>query len=81
MQTTFDLIPTNRKSFYGKARVEIENGGAMVLYSYGTPIVRQYPDGTIKRLYPNKLSNTTARHLIAFCGLHTKDFEKLDWDK
>ena len=76
----FELIPTNRKSFYGKATVEIEDGGALVLYSYGTPIVRKYPDGTIKRIYRNELSNTTARHLIAFCGLHKKDFRELEYD-
>ena len=77
----FDLIPNNRKSFYGKAQVDIEDGGAMVLYSYGTSIVRKYPDGTIKRIYRKELTNTTARHLIAFCGLHTSDFRNLDYDE
>lgn len=76
----FDLIPTNRKSFYGKAQVDIEDDGSTVLYSYGTPIVRKHPDGTIKRIYPKDLSNTTARHLIAFCDLHTSDFRKLEFD-
>lgn len=77
----FDLKPDNRKSFYGKAQVELEDNGAMVLLSYGAPIVRQYKDGTIKRLYKRELSQTTTRHLIAFCGLHKEDFEKLEFDE
>lgn len=82
MNQVYDLIPTDsRKSFYGKARVEIGDGGDLTLFSYNQPIVRQYVDGTIKRIYPNKLSLTTARHLKSFCGLTSKDFEKLEWDK
>ena len=34
----FELMPNDgRKSFYGKAIVEIDNEGSETLYSYGTP--------------------------------------------
>ena len=36
----YELTPTNgRKSFYGKAKVIIEDNGTETLYSYDTPLL------------------------------------------
>lgn len=48
----YELIPTNgRKSFYGKAVVCVNDNGAEILYSYGTPIVKREPSGEVFRLW------------------------------
>ena len=74
----YDLIPTNgRKSFYGKAKVEIKENGDEVLYSYNTPIVRKAADGTLTRLYKYEPSVTTCTHIRSFCGLSKKEFTAL----
>lgn len=42
----FELMPNDRrKSFYGKAIVEIDNEGSETLYSYGTPILTKRTNG------------------------------------
>ena len=74
----YDLIPTNgRKSFYGKAKVEVSDDGREVLYSYNTPILEKASDGTLKRLYFAEPSVTTCAHIRSFCGLDKKGFLKL----
>ena len=74
----YDLIPTNgRKSFYGKAKVEVSDAGKEVLYSYNTPILEKASDGTLKRLYFAEPSVTTCAHIRSFCGLDKKGFLKL----
>ena len=74
----YDLIPTNgRKSFYGKAKVEVSDDEREVLYSYNTPIVERSSDGTLKRLYFAEPSVTTCAHIRSFCGLDKKGFLKL----
>ena len=74
----YDLIPTNgRKSFYGKAKVIINDDDSETLISYDTPILTRYKDGTYKKLW-HGWTDTTGKHIIAFCGLHKKDFEALD---
>lgn len=74
----YDLIPNNgRKSFYGKAKVEIEDNGDEVLYSYNTPIIRKATDGTLTRLYKYEPSMTTSTHIKSFCGLDKKKFMAL----
>lgn len=74
----YELIPTNgRKSFYGKAKVLIENSSE-TLYSYDTPIIRRDADGTLTPLYfGEKYGTTTASHVKSFCGLSKKDYMKL----
>lgn len=68
---TYELIPNDgRKSFYGKAFVEIHNG-TETLYSYGTPIAERNPQGMIKKLWDGWTA-TTGRHIMAFCGLNKK---------
>ena len=74
----YDLIPKNgRKSFYGKAKVEVSDDGKETLYSYNTAIMERASDGTLKRLYSAEPSVTTCSHIKSFCGLDKKGFLKL----
>ena len=76
--TRRELIPTNgRKSFYGKAIVEVDDNGVEVLYSYLTPIIKRFPNGTLRRLYDEEPSLTTATHIKSFCGLTKREFMAL----
>ena len=66
----YELIPNDgRKSFYGKAVVEVAGDGSETLYSYGTPIIKKTAAGELVRLW-NGWSATTGRHINAFCGLN-----------
>ena len=48
----YELIPTNgRKSFYGKAVVEVAQDGTETLYSYNTPIIKRLISGELVRLW------------------------------
>lgn len=42
MATIYNLEPRfdSRKSFYGKAKVVVDDNGDKMLYSYGTPVVK-----------------------------------------
>lgn len=74
----YELTPTNgRKSFYGKARVLIEDDGTRILYSYGTKIMKKTPNGALFRYYDD-WSQTTGAHIKAFCGLDKKQFLELE---
>lgn len=75
----YELIPRNgRKSFYGKAQVQVdETTGDETLLSYGTPIVRMSKTGMLTRLYDGDLSMTTSTHLKSFCGMTAADFRNL----
>lgn len=74
----YELMPTNgRKSFYGKAFVEVDDYGVETLFSYLTPIIKRFPDGTLKRLYDEEPSFTTAIHIKSFCGLTKRQFMAL----
>ena len=78
MATIYDLIPTNgRKSFYGKAKVQIDENGVETLLSYNTPIISKSADGTLTRLYMHEPSMTTLTHIKSFCGLDKKGFMAL----
>lgn len=47
----YELKPTtSQKSFYGKAIVQVDNNGNETLYSYNTPIIKKYVDGTYKKV-------------------------------
>lgn len=71
----YELTPTNgRKSFYGKALVEVDDNGVETLFSYLTPIIKRFPNGTLKRLYDEEPSLTTATHIKSFCGLTKREF-------
>ena len=76
--TRHELMPTNgRKSFYGKAIVEVDDYGVETLFSYSTPIIKRFPNGTLKRLYDEAPSLTTSTHIKSFCGLTKREFMAL----
>ena len=76
MSTKRELIPADgRKSFYGKAWT-ISDGERETLFSYGTPVAVRDGAG-LRRLWPHRADDftaTTGRHIVAFCGLHKRDF-------
>lgn len=73
----FELMPNDgRKSFYGKAIVEIDNEGSETLYSYGTPILTKRTNGEMVKHW-NGWSATTGRHIKAFCGLNKAQYTAL----
>lgn len=74
----YELMPTNgRKSFYGKAFIEVDDNGVETLFSYLTPIIKRFPNGTLKRLYDEEPSLTTSTHIKSFCGLTKREFMAL----
>ncbi len=76
----YDLIPTDgRKSFYGKAKVEIAPDGTETLYSYNTAIIKKLPGGDLVKLWAG-WSATTGRHISAFCGLNKAGFMALPYN-
>jgi hypothetical protein len=76
--TRHELMPANgRKSFYGKAIVEVDDYGVETLFSYQTPIIKRFPNGTLKRLYDEAPSLTTSTHIKSFCGLTKREFMAL----
>lgn len=47
----YELIPHDgRKSFYGKAIVEVAQDGTETLYSYNTPIIKRLVSGELVKL-------------------------------
>lgn len=68
---TFELQPNNRKSFYKKAIVKIENN-ISYLYSYNT-LVAEYNHTTNKIKVNGWYSSTTARHINAFLNFYGFD--------
>ena len=70
----YELSPTDsRNSFYGKARVLVEDNGTETLYSYETAIIKRTAAGDLVRLWAG-WSQTTGRHIAAFCGLNKAGF-------
>lgn len=73
----YELIPNDgRKSFYGKAVVEVADDGSETLYSYGTPIVKKTAAEELVKLWDG-WSATTGRHIKAFCGLNKAAYKAL----
>lgn len=73
----YELIPTDgRKSFYGKARVEVDKDGNETLYSYNTPIIKRLVSGELVKLWEGWTA-TTGRHIAAFCGLSKAEYMNL----
>lgn len=70
LDTQFDP----RKSFYSKAKVDVQKDGAQVLYSYNTPVCRISADDHKVTLLPRwDESATTLRHVKEF--LRQNDFK------
>lgn len=83
----FDLpCYDNRKSFYGKAKIE-EIGAVFVLYSYDTPVCAYDSAKEVFTRLWEGYSATTMRHINSFLyhyGLHgggKKWWDKLEVDK
>lgn len=73
----YEPSPTDgRKSFYGKARVEVMDDGTETLFSFNTAVMRKMPDGKLVRLYDG-WTQTTGRHIKAFCGLTKSEYDKM----
>lgn len=73
----YELIPANgRKSFYGKAFVEVSDDGTETLYSYGTAIIKKTATGNLIKLWDG-WSATTGNHIFSFCGLRKKQYMEL----
>lgn len=64
---TMELSPlhTTRKSFYGKAKVIIQDNGTVQLQSYDTIVCEIDTDNNFNMLWDGK-SNTTTRHINEF---------------
>ena len=62
-----ELIPlhSNRQSFYGKAKVILQDDGAIQLQSYNTIVCEIDKDGYFWYTWNGK-SNTTSRHIKEF---------------
>ena len=74
----YELTPTNgRKSFGGKAIVEIDTAGNETLYSYNTPIIKRLANGSLVKLWGG-WSATTGNHIKSFCGLNKAGFMALE---
>lgn len=75
---TYLLEPryNSRKSFYGKAIVEVDNEGSKTLYSYNTDIATVDDDGQLIWLTDtdNYYTNTTCSHLKEFCRQHGVEY-------
>ena len=73
-----ELIPTTgqKKSFYGKAVVVVEDNGTETLYSYGTPIVKRLVSGELVKMWDGWTA-TTGKHIKAFCGLNKAAYMNL----
>lgn len=73
----YELIPHDgRKSFYGKAIIEVAQDGTETLYSYNTPIIKRLVSGELVKLWSG-WSATTGRHIAAFCGLNKAEYMSL----
>lgn len=79
----YELLPVDgqgQKSFYGKAVVETYTDGSATLFSYNTPIIKHALNGVLTRLYQG-WSQTTGRHIKAFCGLDKAGFMALPMEE
>ena len=74
----YELKPAKnkQKSYYGKARVQVNGDGSATLYSYDTKIITRDTDGTLKKHWDGWTA-TTGKHIYEFCGLRKKEYEKL----
>ena len=67
----------SRKSFYGKAKVDVRPDGTQILYSYGTPVCKITKDGDVTLLKKGYLgwasSQTTLRHVKEFLKQNGKE--------
>ena len=78
-EPVYDVAPEfdSRKSFYGKAKVDVRPDGTQILYSYGTPVCKITKDGDVTLLKRGYLgwasSQTTLRHVKEFLKQNGKE--------
>lgn len=88
---SYELRPVDgRKSFYARAVVRVYDDGTEVMRSYETDVMAKRPDGTLVRLVKywngkdgavSEWSNTTGRHIKAFCGINKATYIKMPVEK
>lgn len=79
MNTSYNLIPTRQKSYYGKAKV-IEDGGVYSLQSYETIVCKYSVSGGFMRLWGG-YSATTMKHINDFRNLFgLPALSKKEWE-
>lgn len=77
MSNIYDLLPLNgQKSFYGKAKIHLEENGDKTLYSYNTKILTIKASGEKIRFYAG-WTQTTGKHIKAFADLNKAQFLSL----
>lgn len=62
----------------GTPCVVVDDEGTEHLFSYNTEILRKYPNGTIRRVWTG-WTQTTGKHIKAYCGLNKAGFDALDY--
>lgn len=60
----------------GNPFVEVNDDGTETLFSYLTPICERDKNGNIRKIWGG-WSQTTGKHIKAFCGLNKAQFMKL----
>ena len=62
----------------GSPKIIIDDDGTEHLYSYDTEILRKDKTGKIWRVWTG-WSQTTGKHIRAYCGLNKSGYEALDF--
>lgn len=82
MLMIYELKPTpeqNQKSFYDKAYVKQNIDGSESLYSYNTLIMTRDINGNYTRQWDG-WTQTTGKHIKAFCDLNKKQFLNIEME-
>lgn len=75
----FELIARSQNSFYGKAKIIIDENGEIFLRSYNTLVCYINKNKEFVRLWEG-YSNTTQKHINDFCKLYGfKGYSKKEW--
>jgi len=76
---TYGILNDKGQQFHcGAPVVVIDDDGTEHLISYNTEILRKDKAGTIRRVW-NGWSQTTGKHIKAYCGLNKAGFDALDF--
>ena len=73
---SFEPVPHDRKSFYGKCAVYENENGAKALRSYKTIVMTQDENGELHRHWAG-WSLTTSRHIYAAFLILTKEYREM----
>lgn len=76
---TYGILNEKGEQFRcGAPVVVIDDDGTEHLISYNTEILRKDAQGNLKRVWTS-WSQTTGKHVKAYCGLDKKGYEALDF--